>query len=536
MPTNQKRKRFLSRGEAIFQRSRRINFRMLEINDLMLAMGSGWLLILSFPKFGTGLLAWVSLVPLFFALRGEKTLIQGLLLGLVTGMTAQVGIMYWITHVVVNYGYLPYPVGIAAMLLLSAYLSLYTGLFSAAVVFFRKKKVPVWMVAPLLWTCLEYVKSHLLTGFPWENLGYSQYLQLPLIQIVDITGVYGVTFFIVLINAMIYDVLFVPGTKKMIFAKILVVAGIFLMVYGYGIFRIQEIGRQMTAAPKVAVRIAQGNIDQSVKWNPQYQRETVEIHTALSMQKRLSKPDLIVWPETAFPAFFQDVNDLHRIVVGFVKQSGSWLLFGSPTYDRQEKNMTLFNSALLLSPEGAIMGKYDKVHLVPYGEYVPLRQYFPFINKLVEGIGDFGTGPGYRPLTFGPYRVGVLICYEGIFPGAARTYKQEGADFLVNLTNDAWFGQTSAPYQHLSMTVFRAVENHLDVVRAANTGISAFIDSTGKMTNKSALFERAFLDGNVHIIKGSTFYAAQGDVFIYTCFLILMILSTVITLRRKNHD
>ncbi|MCK9392551.1 MAG: apolipoprotein N-acyltransferase, partial [Syntrophales bacterium] len=151
-------------------------------------------------------------------------------------------------------------------------------------------------------------------------------------------------------------------------------------------------------------------------------------------------------------------------------------------------------------------------------------------------IGDFGTGPGYRPLTFGPYRVGVLICYEGIFPGAARAYKQEGADFLVNLTNDAWFGQTSAPYQHLSMTVFRAVENRLDVVRAANTGISAFIDATGKMTNTSALFEKAFLDGNVHISKGSTFYAAYGDVFVYMCVMSLIILSTVITIRRKSHD
>ena len=526
----------MDRSEAIFQRSRRINFRILEINDLMLALGSGWLLILSFPKFGTGFLAWLSLVPLFYALRGEKTLTQGLLLGLVTGMTAQVGIMYWITHVVVNYGYLPYPVGIAAMLLLSAYLSLYTGIFAAAVVYLRKKEVPLWVAAPLLWTCLEYAKSHLLTGFPWENLGYSQYLLLPLIQIADITGVYGVTFLIVIVNAMLYEILFVPGAKKMIIAKILVIAGLFLMVYGYGIFRIQEIGKQMTTAPKIAIRIAQGNIDQSVKWNPRYQLETIANHTALSMPGKLSRPDLTVWPETAYPAFFQDVNDLHRMVVGFVKQSGSWLLFGSPTYDRQEKNITLFNSAFLLSPEGTVMGRYDKVHLVPYGEYVPLRRFFPFINKLVEGIGDFGTGPGYRPLTFGSYRVGVLICYEGIFPGAARTYKQEGADFLVNLTNDAWFGQTSAPYQHLSMTVFRAVENRLDVVRAANTGISAFIDATGKMTETTALFERAFLDGYVHISRGHTFYAAQGDLFVYICFLTLMILSAAITLRRKSHD
>ena len=175
------------------------------------------------------------------------------------------------------------------------------------------------------------------------------------------------------------------------------------------------------------------------------------------------------------------------------------------------------NSAFLLQPDGTLSGRYDKVHLVPYGEYVPLRRLFPFIGKLVAGVGDFRPGKGFYPLTIDGHRLGVLICYEAIFPEAARDYKRKGAELLVNITNDAWFGRTSAPYQHLSMTVFRAIENRLYLVRAANTGISAIIDPTGEILSRTGLFERTVLKGEVKIIDERTFYAAYGDLFVYLC-------------------
>jgi apolipoprotein N-acyltransferase len=192
------------------------------------------------------------------------------------------------------------------------------------------------------------------------------------------------------------------------------------------------------------------------------------------------------------------------------------------------------NSAYLLRSDGIVAGRYDKVHLVPYGEYVPLRQLFPFIGKLVAGVGDFRSGKGFVPLVSDGRRFGVLICYEGIFPEAARDYKRNRADLLVNITNDAWFGRTSAPYQHLSMTVFRAIENRLYLVRAANTGVSAVIDPTGVILSRTGVFERTVLKGEVKFIDEKTFYAAYGDLFVYLCGL-LLILNDFIQKRRRSH-
>jgi apolipoprotein N-acyltransferase len=169
-------------------------------------------------------------------------------------------------------------------------------------------------------------------------------------------------------------------------------------------------------------------------------------------------------------------------------------------------------------------GKYDKVHLVPYGEYVPLRPFFPFLNKLVEGAGDFQKGKHITPLPMGKYAVGVLICYEGIFPWIGREYKRKGADLLVNITNDAWFGSTSAPYQHMSMTVFRAVENRTFLLRSANTGITAIVSPTGEIVKQTELFTRTFLKGSVKFLDRKTIYTLYGDIFVYVCLILLVLI------------
>ena len=187
------------------------------------------------------------------------------------------------------------------------------------------------------------------------------------------------------------------------------------------------------------------------------------------------------------------------------------------------KRPIYFNSAYLLSPQGDVRGKYDKVHLVPYGEYVPLRTLFPFISSLAAGIGDFATGKGFYPLTMGDRKIGVMICYEGILPEAARMYKNAAAELLVNITNDAWFGTTSAPYQHLSMSIFRAVETRLYLVRAANTGISAIVDPTGKILAQTEIFKKDEIHGNIKFIALSSFYARYGDLLVWACFICLVI-------------
>ncbi|MHB8828888.1 MAG: apolipoprotein N-acyltransferase [Syntrophales bacterium] len=500
---------------------------------MLLAALAGCLLFFSFPKFGNGLVAWFALVPLFYALK-ESTPAEGLRTGFITGMIANTGILYWISYVVVQYGGLPIYVGIAVMLLLSAYLSIYTGLFAAGVVFFRKRGGDSLLIAPLVWVILEFVRSHLFTGFPWENLGYSQYLNATVIQIADISGVYGISFAIVLVNLAIFEILAARSAGRMPFRKLLIAFAVMLLIVFYGYFRIADIKNSLAGAPSAEVALVQGNIDQYSKWDPRYQLETMDIYAGLSLDSLPAKGGIIVWPETAAPFFFGHDGPLRKKIIDLTKTADRSLLFGSPHYEQEDNEISYMNSAFLVRPDGSVAGRYDKVHLVPYGEYVPLKRFFPFIGKLVTGIGDFRAGNDFVPLVSGNRRFGVFICYEGIFPEAARAYKKRGADLLVNVTNDAWFGKTSAPYQHLSMTAFRAVEARLFLVRAANTGISAIIDPTGSISSRTAIFTRTALKGEVKYIDKKTFYAAYGDVFVYIC-LIMLVAYEIIGRRRRKH-
>ena len=502
--------------------------------NFALAVFSGLFLFLSFPKYGSGIMAWVALIPLFFALKDAQPR-EALKIGFLAGFVAHIGILYWIAYVVVQYGYLPIYAGIAAMLLLAAYLSLYTACFALGIVFLGAKGIRIFLSAPLLWTVLEFLRSHLLTGFPWENLAYSQYLYAKVIQISDITGLYGITFAIVMINAALYGLVSARFRGQYLLVETVVACLAIVMIIVYGHYRIENIDALLKKTPSMNVALIQGNIDQNMKWNPLYQSQTIDIYRSLSRQAVPSGGGLIVWPETAAPFYFQQRNAMQEAVVDVARASGSALLFGSPSYEEENGRIAYMNSAFLLKPDGTVSGRYDKVHLVPYGEYVPLRRFFPFIGKLVAGVGDFKPGKGFYPLTSDGRRLGVLICYEGILPEAARDYKREKAEILVNITNDAWFGKTSAPYQHLSMTVFRAVENRLYLVRAANTGISAIIDPKGEILSRTGIFERTILNGDIKIIDEKTCYAAYGDAFVYLCAIALIIITISTTRRRKKH-
>jgi len=488
--------------------------------NISLAILSGALLILSFPKYGSGFVAWFAFIPLLFALHRVTSIRQAILFGLITGVIGYTGIIYWIVYVVVNYGYLPIYLGIIIMLLLACYLSVYLAIFAAGIVYFRRQ-IPLYLIAPVLWICLEYCKSQLFTGFPWENLGYSQYLNLYLIQFADILGVFGLSFLIILVNVSLFEIITKRSKREYIIAA--AVSLVLVSVYIYGIFRVNNIDQllQNPSAPSMEVSLIQGNIDQSTKWNENKQKETLNIYEDISLNNIPVSGGLIVWPETAVPFNFQDENDLRRQIINLSIKTKSDFIFGSISYSPGRHYV--YNSAYLLSPEGEVKGKYDKVHLVPYGEYVPLRNVFPLIKGLTAGIGDFSTGDGYFPLSAAGRKIGVLICYEGILPFAARMYKKESAEILVNITNDAWFGSTSAPYQHLSMTIFRAVETRLYLVRAANTGISAIVDPRGQIVAQTNVFQKDSLKGKVKLLKIPTFYAEHGDILVSACFILSII-------------
>jgi apolipoprotein N-acyltransferase len=295
------------------------------------------------------------------------------------------------------------------------------------------------------------------------------------------------------------------------------------LVWLYGKGRIQSISELASDSPSVRVTVVQGNIGQDKKWSPAFQRASIEKYIKLSLLAKEQKPDLIVWPETATPFYFLYNTGLSKMVKGGIHDTGVDFLFGSPSFRRWKNKIEYYNSAYLVGPEGNIFGKYDKVHLVPFGEYVPLKKFLPFLGKIVEHVGDFRSGEKGHTIQWGEYRLGIQICYEIIFPNLSRAMTKNNAALLINITNDAWFGRSSAPYQHFSMAIFRAVENRRSIIRSANTGISGFIDPLGRVVASTQLFTDAIMTRSVPILDEKTFYSRFGDLFAMACLALTLI-------------
>jgi apolipoprotein N-acyltransferase len=510
---------------------------VMDRKDLGLSLLAGALLFLSFPKFGHGWVVWFALIPLFFALRG-KTPGKAFSIGGLAGVVANLGILYWVAGAVIRYGNLSAVAGYSALLLLVLAVSLYIALFAAVLAFMTGRGVPEILAAPPLWTIIEFGKSHLFSGFPWENLGYALHDNIPILQFADVAGVYGLSFLIVFVNAVLFDIFHLSrANRKRVSISIVFTALAVLLLFFYGHYRIEQVDRKGKEARALEAAIVQGSIEQAVKWNPAYQLRTLEVYETLSRKTLKEKTDLLVWPETAMPFFFQDGDEKQRRVRALARDNGVSLVAGSPSYREREGRIVYGNSAFLVSPDGTISGRYDKVHLVPFGEYVPLKRFFSFAERLVAGVGDFVPGNGFVPLpTEKGDRLGVMICYEGIFPEIGRAYKKAGADLLVNITNDGWYGRSSAPWQHLSMAVFRAVENRMYLVRAANTGVSAVVSPTGKIEARTGLFERTDLRGTVRIFSMETLYSRYGDFFVCFCLVFFVILFLYPRRRKTVHD
>lgn len=480
--------------------------------DILLSLLSGILLILSFPNFDFEFLAWIAFIPLFYSIEG-KGLYHSFMLGFLTGIISFLGIIYWIIVAVHTYGNVPLILSGFILLLLVVYLSLYAGTFTYLTRLIQiRSGLQTLLFTPFLWVALEYLRSFLLTGFPWANLGYSQHLNLPFIQMADITGAYGLSFVILLANATLFWVLRQWSKRAFPFKEVIITAIILLGSLIYGYLKMGTVGRQMIQNPSLKIGLIQGNIDQSVKWDESFQKETLKIYEKLSLKVAEEKPDLIIWPETATPFFFQDAKEYQPFILDIPKQTNAFLLFGTPSYKIVRGKVHHYNSALLVSPSGELNGKYDKIHLVPYGEYVPFGEYLS-LGSLGEGIGNFKSGKEIYNFSLPQGKFGVLICFEIIFPDLCRRFVKGGANFLVTITNDAWFGRTSAPYQHFSMATFRAVENRVFIARAANTGITGLIDPKGKIVNQGGIFTEEAMNGTIRLSKDKTFYTLYGDVF-----------------------
>ncbi len=499
---------------------------------------SGLLIVLSQPPLSLFPLAYIALLPLIFSLRkGEAR--RNFISGFVTGLVAYLGLVYWVVIAMNQYGGIDIFTSFLIMLLLVLYMSLYIAVFAVSVAYLEEKlSVPLFLSAPIAWVILEYLRGVLLTGFPWSLLAYSQHRFLPLIQVSSVTGPYFVSYLIVAVNCIAYLILVgkIGGAeiRKLrdlrplgrLFLVHSIVIGMFCaasLLYGYNRLAMSDEGSLKAA-------IVQGNIPQDVKWDEAFKLGTIRTYYQKSIEAGRGA-DLIVWPETAMPFVFDDEPNLNRFVKELPAVVHSDLLFGTVSRDGSNK---LYNTAYAYGPQGALEGGYRKVHLVPFGEYTPLVKYLPFLAKLTAAGGDFHPGNSHDPIAASIGKVGVLVCYEGIFPSVTNDTVRRGAQVLVNLTNDGWFGRTSAPYQHLVFYIFRAIEADRWVLRAANTGISAIIDPRGRITGKTAIFKEAVLKGTFSKRDGQTPYVRYGDYFVLLSVLFLAMACGVGRARTRN--
>ncbi len=502
---------------------------MKKFMDYMPAIISGTLIVLAFPMFDMYLLAWVAFVPLLLSLW-KKTPGEAFQRGFIFGLVYFFGTLYWIYHSINFYGGFSFTTSLAIVLLLCCYMSIYPAIFAYFFSsFIKKTHLPALLIGPVLWVVLEFVRSYAFTGFPWSSIGYSQYKFLHIIQISDITGIYGVSFLVLAFNSAIVDLFLLKSRIRQtpLFPLSYTVLGLIMLFIvitsslGYGFWRLG----QTRAGHMIKASVVQGSIEQDQKWDPEFQKYVIDTYTSLSREAARTSPDLIIWPETAIPFIFGNDNVNTERLVEFQRTLKSYLLFGSVLEKKtSSEQVSLTNSVILLDKEGNKTYQYDKIHLVPFGEYVPLRRVLFFVDKMVAGIGDYIPGNQYikAETEFGSFA--TLICYEIIFPGLVRKFYSKNGDFMVNITNDAWFGKTAGPYQHFSMVVFRAIENRKPVIRSANSGISGFIDSSGRIIAKTGLFQKQLLTEDVKTDNTLTFYSRYGDLFTYFCMVIAAIL------------
>jgi len=498
--------------------------------SLLAAVLSGFLLVVAFPRYDHSLLLFMALIPLLWALRGQSRK-AGFWLGIVNGLTFYLGLLSWIFYVTYVYGKLPLPAALGALFLLAGYLSIYRALWAWGVVWAEKQGVSLLWFAPTLWVVMEFVQGYPISSFPWELLGHGLYRQPLLLQAADLIGTLGLSFLIVLVNVSVV-VMFSPsarGRQTHRLRALMILIIIFAAWAGYGQYRQNIMAEAIAHSPKIKTAVIQGNIQQGEKWDPKIVQATLETYAKLTRQtlaegKWPQDSDtlpLVIWPETAAPFFFNHTpghdTPLDLLIKDIARENKCYLLFGAPAMKEGPKGDFFYNRAYLLNPQGEVVGSYDKSHLVPWGEYVPLQKVFFFIQKMVPQIGDFVEGPVGATMTLPQGKIGVLICYESIFGYLSRAQVENGAHLLVNITNDAWFGQTSAPYQHMSMAVLRALENRVSLARAANTGISAFISGDGRILWTSPLDQESGQTMELPWLAGGSFYTSYGYLFPWVC-------------------
>jgi apolipoprotein N-acyltransferase len=500
-----------------------------------LAALSGLLLALSFPKFGHGAVAWVALAPLLIALAGARSRAHGLRLGYITGAISALGLVYWTALVVTQFGGLPLPLAAGVMVLLCLALALFPAAFGWAVAAWVRALGPrALLLAPVAWVATEILRAHTLFNFAWCLLGYSQHENLPVLQLARYAAVYGVSFLVAGVSAVLayMTVEFRPSFRRRAgMAAVAVLAAAW--AHGYWLLR-----TPVAETARLRVGLVQASIAQEDKWEPGQAWRNIQRHLDLTRQAAGRGARLVVWPESAVPFFFDRQPAVADLLRRAAAEHGLHLIFGNDDRDAgdDERRFRIWVGAKMLDPAGRVVLRYHKIRLVPFGEYVPVQSVLSAVGvgKLVQRVGEFTPGDELATGTAEGHRLAVFICYEAIFPDLVRGFARRGADLLVNITNDGWYGRTSAPYQHMAMAVFRAVENGKYLVRAANTGITAIVDPRGRVQARTGLFDQTVLVGDAGIVPGGTPYTRYGDVFAWACLGAALALTASVLVRSRR--
>ncbi len=483
---------------------------------------SAILMSLSFHPIHLHFLAWFGLVPLIMALENTQPR-QAFVRGVAFGFLFSMFTLFWIVFLQIETNIKLLIIG--GLILLYSYIGLYFGVAALAA---RRNRI--WAM-PFAIVALEYVRGIGEIGFPWLSFGYTQARYPVFIQQAAVYGVYGVSFWIVLLNVAVYHAL---RTRKV--KSILIAIVIFVLPILYGATRPATEGTR-----RVQVGIVQPNIDPNLKFSRELRYKTFERLIELSLRcvdasvDEYGKPlDIIVWPETATPVFLKSPGRYKDLVTRLSDRLQTQIFTGTAIYD--SKDDEIFNGAVLIEPVHGIRQEYRKLHLVPFGEHIPFDRQIPWLRTIDFGEGDYTPGTEHTVFDAGKFRFSCLICFESIFPGPSRASVNRGAEMLVNITNDGWFGELSGAQQHNSMAIFRSVENGVVLLRSANTGISMVVDQRGRVLIEKPLFEEETIVQSVVMDPVETPYRTIGDLVPLLCLAVMALLMTVDFLRGRSAD
>jgi apolipoprotein N-acyltransferase len=478
-------------------------------------------------------------VPLLIALsgwRGRPGRVPGQRplrafgLGLATGVVYFIGTIYWTGAVVRTFGGLAAPVAVLAAIVLALYMALFPAL--AAVIMSRlvnRAGAAGLLVAPAAWVSTEFFRGYLFGGFPWVPLGNSQVTVLPVAQLASVLGVYGLSALVSLVSAAIAYALLMPGRPR-----IVSIAAAFVTlaaVAAWGTWRVAD-GSLTRQGTPIRVGLVQGNIAQQEKWNPKQARRIFTTHIAMTRDLVQRGAEFVIWPESSTPFMFEEDEEAGTAVRDLARELRVPMLFGSDQVDRSQRPLRLYNSAFLVAPDGQTGGVYRKIHLVPFGEYIPFRVLVSVVSPIVESLGEFAPGDSMVMLPVGSHLISTAICYEVVYPGLVRQAVEGGSELLTTITNDAWYGESSAPYQHFAMASMRAIEQGRYLARAANTGISGVVDPYGRVVRQSAIFEQVGLVEEARFLTGRTVYSSIGDAAAYVA--VALVATALLTIGRRS--